>query len=500
MEKCSKLKIPSNFSKNLLIIILAALSGCNFAPRYVPPKVPVSSHYKESGLWVKANPSVATLGQKTPWWTMFHDKTLNSLERQLSHHNNNIKIAYARFAEARELASIARSYLYPNIQGFFNATKVKNSRNALSSQTFNRQLYNNFLLAGLVSYEVDLWGKVRNGVKANEAYAAATRCDMVAMSLSLHAELAVDYFELRYADDAYKSLQRAVYNFHRSLRLLQNQHREGLVAESAVDKIAKIYQDAKILIFENRLQRAHLEHAIAVLIGVPPANFKINTQETDFHRITIAPELPSTLLERRPDVAAAELRVQSANANIGIAKAAFFPALNLFATAGGQSSQLPQLFSTNSLYWALGPTAGTTIVSFVQPMITWTIFDGFRVKAQLSKAKDALYESAAAYRQTVLLAFKEVEDKLVSIHQLDEEIVIQTAATQAAERALRQVILRLQGGVVTYIEVAPIENQALQEKIALGTLKLRRQKASVELVKALGGGWSRCGAQHTCHV
>lgn len=480
--------------------MLLVLSGCNFAPRYVPPKTPVVTQYKEGGLWVKANPSVASVGYKIPWWTVFNDKKLNALERQLSHHNNTIKIAYARFAEARELARIARSYLYPNIQGFFNATKIKNSKNASNSQAIAKQLYNNFLLAGLVSYEVDVWGKIRNGIQANEAYAAATQCDQIAMSLSLHAELAIEYFELRYMDNTYILLQRAVFNYQRALQKLNHQHRAGLIAASVVDQAIKQYQDAKTLIPENRLQRAQLEHAIAVLIGLPPANFKIAMQRTHFHRVTIDPELPSTLLERRPDVAAAELRVQSANANIGIARAAFFPAFNLFATAGGQSSQLPQLFSSNSLYWALGPTAGTTIVSFVQPMITWTIFDGFRLQAHLSKAKDALYESAAAYRQTVLIAFKEVEDKLVSVHRLDEAIVAQTAATQAAERALHQVNLRLQGGLATDIEVAPIENQALQEEIALDTLKLRRQKASIELIKALGGGWSRCSVKHSCHV
>lgn len=500
MDKRSTSKILSRILQGLMCLLASVIAGCNLAPRYVPPKGPVVPQYRETGLWVKANPSVATLGQKKPWWTVFHDPTLNRLERQLSHHNNNIKIAYARFAEARELAKIARSYLYPNVQGFFNATKVQNSQNSLNNKTLTKLLYNNFLMAGLVSYEVDVWGKVRNGVKANEAYAAATQCDMVAMSLSLHTELAVEYYELRNADRVYVLLQRAVHNYQRSLRLFQNQHREGLVPEAVVDQATALYEDAKTRLSENRLQRAQWEHAIAVLIGVPPANLKISIQQTDFHRVTIGPELPSTLLERRPDVAAAELRVQSANANIGIARAAYFPAFNLFATLGGQSSQLPELFSTNSIYWAIGPTAGTAIVSFVQPMITWTIFDGFRLQANLSKAKDAVYQSAAAYRQTVLNAYKEVEDRLVAVHRLDEELATQTLATQAAARALRQINLRLQGEVVTYIEVTPIENQALQEEIALATVKVRRQIASIELIKALGGGWSRCGAKHTCKV
>ena len=481
----------------IFVFCLGLLTSCSFAPKYQTPQIPVATHFKEAGHWVLARPSIE-VGKKSRWWRMFHDKTLNRLEEKVSCDNNNLKIAYARYQEALQIARVARSALYPTILGIANANRAQNSKTLINTPASYKLLYDSFLWSGFINYEVDLWGKIRNTVVANDSMARASQFDVVAASLSLHAELAGDYFTLRSVDDAQRVLDKTVVTYRHALTLVKARHVGGLVPEADVAQAETLYQNAKTMATENKLRRAQLEHAIAILTGQVPANFSIKPRHHAFHLVTISPELPSTLLERRPDVAAAELRVKSANAAIGVARAAFFPTFNLFATVGGQSSHLPDLFSAKSLFWAVGPTAGTTIVSLVQPMTTWVLFDGFKLQAMLGKAKAGVHEAAAAYRQTVLTAVKEVEDNLISIHRLDQEIQTQSASLHAEKRALAQANYRWRGGIATYIDVAPIEYKVLQSNITLFSLRTRRQLASVELVKALGGGW-HCKSRYMHH-
>ena len=243
------------------------------------------------------------------------------------------------------------------------------------------------------------------------------------------------------------------------------------------------------MIEENHIKRAQFEHSIAILVGQFPSSFHIKPKYVPYRRVTAIPNLPSRLLERRPDVVAAQMRVKSAAANIGVVKAAFFPTINLFGTLGGQSADISKLFSANSLYWSLGPSAGTTVVSLVKPMVTWTIFNGFKLQADLSKAWATLRATSAAYRQTVLQSFREVEDALVEIYRTDSALDNQKHALQSAKIQYQEALNRVKIGVYSELDVAAIEVQYRQAQIVLIALQTRRQVASVNLIKALGGSW-----------
>jgi NodT family efflux transporter outer membrane factor (OMF) lipoprotein len=444
----------------------------------------IPAHYKETGTWVSTKPSLGQATADKPWWALFDDPVLNALEARVSVANLNLKMALAKFDEAKALALGTRSALYPTVDGIGNVARQKTSStyvNGIPPYSFNT-----FLLTAFLTYEVDAWGSVRNAVAASDSQARASAFDLAAIDISLHAQLACDYFQVRSFDAMQVVLDRTVVAYQKALYLTRQRHEGGLVAEADVDGAKAQLEQAKTAATDNRLKRAQLEHAIAVLIGDAPGQFHLNPSLKPFKVATVSPQLPSTLLLHRPDVRAAAEQVRAANAQIGVARAAYFPQFNFLSFVGVQSSQWAQLFSAPSLVWSLGPS---TILTLVQPEIQQVLFDGFKLRANLNRAKASYYQWVNAYKQKVLTAFKEVEDSLVAIHRLDEEKRTQGAATKAAMRALYQANQRYKGGLVTYLDVVVYENLALQSQLALIEVQNRRQLASVHLIEALGGGY-----------
>ena len=309
----------------------------------------------------------------------------------------------------------------------------------------------------------------------------------------MHANLATVYFQLRGEEEEQKALDKTVAADQHALYLIHQLHKGGALSALEDDQAVKVVERAKTAAINMRLSRAKLEHAVAVLTGAIPANFHLKPARVPMRFVPVSPDLPSTLLQRRPDVAAAAQRVQSANASIGVARAAFFPAFNLNALVGLQTQSTAQLFSRPSLIWGLGPPSG---VVMMPQQISQIVFDGYYLQANLKKAKAVYYETVNNYRQTVLTAYQEVEDGLVETYRLHQEIESQQAATKASFRALFQANQRMLNGMDTYLEVYNIEDQALQNEISLIDLKIRAQIASVNLIKALGGGWNiECAMQ-----
>jgi NodT family efflux transporter outer membrane factor (OMF) lipoprotein len=328
---------------------------------------------------------------------------------------------------------------------------------------------------------------VRNQIVATAQNAKASAADVAAIHLSLHAELASDYFALRGSDEQQRILDQTVSAYNQALYLTQQRHKGGAAPIADVDEAETQLENAKTMAEEMRLTRAQLEHAIAVLVGEIPANFSLAPAKLPSKFLAIAPNMPSTLLERRPDIIAAEHRVQSANASIGVARAAFFPQFNLTGSGGFQSRSLGNLISKPSVFWSIGPLS---LLTLIQPIAEVTVFDGGRLRSLLNKAKADYFAAVAAYRKSVLTGFQDVEDNLIAMKQLDKEHVTQDAATRAAMRAWVQEQYRYKGGLVTFLQVVVAENTALQAELASVNIRTRRQIASVQLIKALGGGWS----------
>ena len=462
-------------------LISSSLIGCSLAPTYQRPAMPIPVHFKEAKTetkWVPAKGQIPTT-RIVPWWESFQDQTLNRLEEQLTLTNQDVRAAFFRYEQAKALVQVARSRFFPTIMGVGNADRQQTSSTIANTST--PSLYNNYLLGSSLSYEVDVWGSIRNAVAKNQNLAKASAADLAAISLSLHAELANDYFTLRGYDESQKILNATVTAYNRALFLTKKRYQGGASPAEDVDNAEAQLENAKTLAADMHLKRGQLEHAIAVLIGEIPSNFSLPPAKLPLAVITISPNIPSTLLERRPDVAAAELKVKAANANLGIARAAFFPAFNLSGLIGFQSQTLANLLSKPSLFWSLGPIAA---LSAAQPVAAMTLFDGGK------QANASYYETVALYRQTVLTSFQEVEDALIAIRQLDKEKRSQTAASKAANRALQQANNRYRGGVSTFLDTVVVENIALQADLTRVRIVSDRQIASVQLIKALGGGWT----------
>lgn len=471
--------------KKLIIygLVISLMTSCSMAPKYERPFMPVPEHFKETGTWAPAQMTMPS-AKVIPWWEVYNDSVLNRLEGLIELTNQNLKAAFYRYQEATALAQVARSGFYPNIQGTLNSNREQTSTVIANPNT--PALYNNFIIGSQVNYELDAWGSIRNALVAQQSLANASAAELAAASLSVHAELASYYFSLRGCDESQRILDTTVVAYEKALYLTKKRFNGGASPIEDVDKAQTQLENAKTLAADMRLKRAQFEHAIALLIGEFPANFSLSAAKIPRTLIEITPEMPSTLLERRPDIAAAEFRVKSANANIGVARAAFFPVLDLTGLIGFQSQSLSNLISKPALFWSLGPV---TALALAQPSVAMTLFDGGKLTGLLKGAKASYFETVAEYRQTVLTAFREVEDNLVAVRQLDKQIRSQKAASQAAKRALTQANHRYAGGLVTFLDVVVVENTALQTELSAVNVFTRRQIASVELIKALGGGW-----------
>jgi NodT family efflux transporter outer membrane factor (OMF) lipoprotein len=474
--------------KSFLCSCIFILSSCSFAPTYHRPSLPQPIAYKEAHQnWVKAKPQCATM-PRGPWWKIYNDKVLDQLENQVILANQDVKAALARYEQACAAVAAAKSDLFPTITGVANVTRQKTSRNTANPSSNSR--FTDYVVGFNLNYELDVWGRVRNSVAAAKTKAEASAADLATINLGLQTELAINYFNLRSADIAQKALDDTVKVYQKSLSITRKRYQGGVVSVIDVDQAKTQLESAKTQAADMRITRAQLEHAIAVLIGKPPAMLTLTKSAYHYQKVTIATDLPSTLLERRPDIAEAELLVQSANYNIGVARAAYFPAFNIASAIGVDSSILSNLFKSSSLAWSLGPTLSSPLLNpGSSPEITQIIIDGGKTIA-LSRLAQAQYcETVAQYKQTVLTAYKEVENSLVALAQLDSEIHTQTNATRAADRALNQANYRYKGGLITYLTVAVSQNIELENKIKLIDIQRRRQVASVQLIKALGGGF-----------
>jgi NodT family efflux transporter outer membrane factor (OMF) lipoprotein len=462
----------------MLGLALAGAAACSLAPTYkTPDSVPVEAAYKESGDWTSAQPGDEQ--NRGAWWTIFEDAQLNAMEAKIEDGNQNLKAAFARLEQARASTRIARSGLFPALSANASAARSRSSVNAPDFPAGAPPVGNDFDLQADLSYEIDLWGRVRNTVNTAKANQQASAADLATVSLGLHAELASDYFTLRSEDAQQALLDRTVADYQKSLTLTQNLYQGGGAAAADVAQAEAQLETARTEAADIRLQRAQTEHAIAALLGENPSAFHLapNPLPEGLAPPAIDPGLPSTLLERRPDVAAAERRVASANAQIGVARAAFFPVFDLAAAAGFESTNASTWLTAPSRLWSVGAAGALTL------------FDAGRRRAVTAQARAIYDEQVSDYRSTVLTAYQEVEDNLAALRQLQQESVSEAAAVTATGKALKQAQYRYKAGLVTYLEVATTENTSLQAQLSKSTIQLRRLNASVLLIKALGGGW-----------
>ncbi len=460
-------------------ILCAAAAGCSFAPPYkVPDTVKTPPRYKEEpGDWKLAQPQDAA--PRGSWWTLYDDADLNALEGKIVDSNLTLKAAFARLQYARAQYRVARADLFPTLTADPYATRERYSSNAPKELPGYPTLLNDFLVGADFSYEVDLWGRVRNEVAAARANRQASAADLASIELSLRAQLAEDYFNLRAADAQVGLLDRTAQDYKKTLGLVTNLFKGGAAALADVAQAQAQFDNALTQSADARLQRAQAEHAIAVLVGENPSTFRLSVNPLPITVVPppIDPGLPSTLLERRPDIAEAERRVAGANAEIGVARAAYFPKFTLAATGGLESTRTSNLFNVPSRFWSVGP------------QVSLPIFEGGRLVAQTAQARATYEEQVADYRNTVLTAYQDVEDNLAALRELKAESETDAEAVKATGTALRQAQDRYNAGIVTFLEVATAETAALQAQISAVNIQARRMSASVLLIKALGGGW-----------
>jgi outer membrane protein, multidrug efflux system len=460
------------------VAALAAIAGCSLAPRYrTPATAPPAPAYKELDGWTLAAP--ADNVPRGPWWEMFHDEELNSLEARVTTANENLKAALARLEEASAQTRFARAGFFPTVTANASATRERLSANAPEFPAGAQTYYNDFIAGGTLSWELDLFGRIRNTVAGARATEQATAGDVAALDLAVHAQLASNYFMLRGLDAQQQILDHTVADYARALTLTQDLYHGGAAALSDVQQAQAQLETARTQAEDTRLHRAQTEHAIAVLVGQQASSFSLAARPlpADLLPPPVDPGLPSQLLERRPDVAAAERRIAAANANIGVARAAYFPVFSLAGAAGWQSIAESTWFAAPSRYWSVGP----------QGLLT--VFDAGAHAAQAAGAHAAYDEQVADYRGTVLTAFQDVEDNLAALRQLQRESVSQAAAVEATQGALDQANYRYKGGIVTYLEVVSTENAALAARLAALGIQTQRLTSTVQLVQALGGDW-----------
>ena len=464
------------------VVLLCA--GCMVGPDYFKPSVPMTAAYKEDQGWKLARPRDNI--PRGNWWEIFSDPQLNALEEQVSQANQNVKVAEAHFRQARALIGFARAGLFPTVTAGGGAASVRNgavspfstsSVGASSGTSPGGKSAGEFLLTGDISYEIDLWGRIRRGVTAAREEAQATAADLETAILSLQAELAFDYLELRSADAQQRLLNDTVQAFKEALQLTINRFEGGAAPKSDVAQAQTQLETTQVQATDIAVQRSQLEHAIAVLIGKPPADFSLPAAPLDLQPPNIPAGLPSELLERRPDIAAAERRVAEANEQIGIAKAAYFPTVTLNALLGLESSSIRNFGGGQSFLWAVGSS------------LAQTIFDGGRRRATSEAALASYDATVASYREATLDAFQQVEDNLAALRILEQETQQQERAVASAQESLQLFTNRYKGGVDTYLQVITAQTVALANERNQVDIMRRRMDASVLLVKALGGGW-----------
>jgi NodT family efflux transporter outer membrane factor (OMF) lipoprotein len=470
---------------------LMLLTACTVGPDYVRPTAEAPAAFKEMDGWKQAQPRDQEL--KGKWWEAYNDPLLNSLEEQVNISNQNLAQAEAQYRQARALVQSARAAYFPTV-----STNASGSRSSASSSFSSQQLQsinpvtrgitNNYLLSMDAVWELDLWGKVRRTVESNEASAQASAADLEAARLSAHAELAQDYIQLRALDTQKQLFDDTVAAYEKSLQLTQNQYAAGIVAKADVILAQTQLKSTQAQAIDVGVQRAQFEHAIALLIGKPASVFSIAPAPLTATLPAVPIGVPSELLERRPDVAAAERLVAAANAQIGVAIAAYFPSLTLSASGGYQSSSWSNWLTLPSRFWAVGPALAATL------------FDGGLRRAQTDQAIAVYDGNVAAYRQTVLTGFKEVEDNLAALRILEQEAEVQDEAVQSARQTVVLTTNQYKGGRVNYLNVTVVQAAALNNERTAVDILNRRLAASILLIKALGGGWNSSDLPSTAYL
>ncbi|WP_068826973.1 efflux transporter outer membrane subunit [Pseudomonas sp. BMS12] len=465
-------------------LLALTLAGCAVGPDYLRPASAPSAEFKQAAGWKSAAPADTAL--RTDWWTFYDDAELNALVERLNANNQTLASAEAQYRQAKALVRGARAAFFPSVglnagvtragQGGGDSTigttggvSVSGGGTSTVSKSYEASLG--------VSWELDLWGKLRRQLESERAGLDASAADLAAVRLSQQSELVQNYLQLRVLDQQKRLLDATVAAYKEAYRIAENQYKAGIVPKSDVTQGLTQLKGTEAEAVDLEYQRAQLEHAIAVLVGVAPSEFELAVREEIPALPGVPVSLPSTLLERRPDVAAAERRVMAANAEIGVAEAAYYPELSLSATGGYRSGGLDDWISTPNRFWSIGPS------------FALNLFDGGLIRSQVEQAEASYDQTVADYRQTVLDSFREVEDYLVQLAVLEREAGVQQEALDAARESLRLLLNQYKAGTVEFTDVVNVQTTALSNERTRLTLQGSRLTASVQLIAALGGGW-----------
>lgn len=462
----------------VMTISLALLAACTVGPDYVKPTAVTPAAFKEAKGWKVAQPKDNVI--KGNWWEMFGDPQLNALEEQVNISNQNIAVAEAQFRQARAQVQAARAGYFPTVTTAPSATRSRSSFSSAGvKSSAGATTSNDFTLPVDAAWEPDLWGRVRRSVEASQANAQASAADVEATRLIVHAEVAQDYFQLRALDSQKQLLEATVGIYQQFLELTKNRYASGVAARSDVLVAETQLKTAQAQAIDVGVQRAQLEHAIAVLIGKPASDFNIPATPLALASVppAIPTGIPSELLERRPDIAAAERLAAAANAQIGVAQAAFYPTVTLNASGGFQSSSISNWLTWPNRLWSIGTT------------ISETLFDAGLRSALTDQARAAYDASVATYRQTVLSAFQDVEDNLAALRILEQEAQVQGEAVNAARQSVTVLKNQYKAGTASALDVIVVQATELTNERTEITILGSRMTAGVLLIKALGGGW-----------
>ncbi|MDQ7994413.1 MAG: efflux transporter outer membrane subunit [Luteibacter sp.] len=459
------------------LVVSLGLSACSLAPAYKTPDVPVAPQYANAeSPWTEARP--ADHLDRDGWWKLYGDSRLNDLQTKLVANNASLAAALAHYEQSEAFTRQVRAGLFPQIGLNGNGTRNRESDTRPLRGATSPTYYNSYTIGAQLDYEIDLWGRVRDTVTAGTAEQAASAADLASARLSLQAQLADSYLQLNGFDRQIKVLNESIDAFAKALNLTQSRHEGGIASGLDVARAQTQLSSAKSQLTQAQAQRSLVLHAIAVLVGDSASSFQLATDDEQVKVPTIPVEVPSVILQRRPDIAAAERRTAAANARIGVARSAFYPQLTLDAQGGWQSSAWGSIATAPNRFWAIGPT------------LALNLFDGGRRKAVVAQAQAATDEAGARYRDVVLNAFAQVEDNLTLLRDLGSALNDQRAAADAAQRSVDLSLNRYREGAVGYLDVVQAQTTALDARRSVIDLETRQLRASVQLIRALGGGWS----------
>jgi NodT family efflux transporter outer membrane factor (OMF) lipoprotein len=459
------------------------LASCAVGPDYQRPEASTQATFKEANNWKIATPNDDI--NRGKWWEAFGDRELNALVEQVDINNQNLKVAEAKYRQAQALGASARSSFFPTVSASASGTRNKSASGRTSSNTSSgaasgasSSISTSHNLSASFSWEFDLWGRIRRQVESNDASIQASAADLESARLSAQSELASNYFQLRVSDAQKQLLNDTVAAYAKSLELTKNRYNVGVAGRVDVAQAETQLKSAEAQALDLGVQRAQLEHAIALLIGKAPGNFTLAESKWNVAVPSIPLALPASLLERRPDIASAERRAAAANAQIGVARAAYYPTLSLTGSGGYSSSTLSDWISAPNRFWSLGPSLATTLLDFGK-------------RGAASDQAIAVYDqNVATYRQTVLQAFQDVEDNLAALRILEAEAKVQDEAVRAARESVALTLNQYKAGTVSYLNVVSVQTAQLANERSAMTLMGRQLTASVALIKALGGGWN----------